>query len=321
MNRISVVIRCYNEAAHIGKILAGLRQQTCKPDEVIVVDSGSTDTTVAIAARLGASVLTISPQEFTFGRSLNVGCRAATGDVIVIASAHVYPPHETWIESLTAPFEDSEVGLTYGRQVGDHSTRFSEEQLLNRWFPAQSVAHQPHPFCNNANAAVRRNLWQSLPYNEELTGLEDLDWALRALQAGFQIAYVAEATVAHVHRERFSQVLNRYQREAIAHKQIFPEQRMSRLDAFRFAAANIASDYLHAMLKGRLLPNLLDIPSFRIAEFVGSYQGFRHQGPIAATLLRHFYYPPALNSTGAKLESDGNGQPIRYEDSSERHAA
>ena len=47
--RVSAVIRAYNEGQHIGRLLTGLEQQTRKPDEIIVVDSGSTDDTVAIA--------------------------------------------------------------------------------------------------------------------------------------------------------------------------------------------------------------------------------------------------------------------------------
>ncbi len=58
---VSVVIRSYNEAAHIGKLLEGLERQTTQ-HEVIVVDSGSTDGTVGIARRYGAHVVQIHPQ-------------------------------------------------------------------------------------------------------------------------------------------------------------------------------------------------------------------------------------------------------------------
>ncbi len=213
---ISVIIRAFNEADHIGRLLAGLSQQTRQPDEVIVVDSGSTDATVEIARLFGARIETIAPQDFTFGRSLNVGCAAATGDVLLIASAHVYPLYDTWVEAMVEPFKDPSVALTYGRQVGDHRTRFSEQQLLAKWFPARSDPDQAHPFCNNANAAIRRGVWLEQPYDEELTGLKDMHWAKRAMDAGHRIAYVAGAPVAHVHREGFSQLKNRYRREAIA---------------------------------------------------------------------------------------------------------
>jgi len=68
----SLVIRAYNEARHLPRLLEGVRQQTVKDVEVILVDSGSTDDTVSIAESYGAKIVHIPPQDFTFGRSLNV---------------------------------------------------------------------------------------------------------------------------------------------------------------------------------------------------------------------------------------------------------
>ena len=89
--RCSLVIRAYNEAKHLGRLLDGIQQQTIQEVEVILVDSGSTDGTLEIAAQYPLQVQRISAQEFTFGRSLNRGIAAASSEWVVIASAHVYP--------------------------------------------------------------------------------------------------------------------------------------------------------------------------------------------------------------------------------------
>ena len=156
---------------------------------MILVDSGSIDDTVAIAQAHGAEVVHISPAEFSFGRALNLGCAAASGDILVIVSAHVYPLDEKWLDLLVAPFERPEVGLVYGGQTGDSRSHFSELELLRTWFPDVSDDDQQTPFCNNANCAVRAEAWRALPYDETLTGLEDLDWAKRALAAGWKLVY------------------------------------------------------------------------------------------------------------------------------------
>lgn len=319
---VSVVIRCYNEAEHIGRLLSGIQQQTLRPDEVIVVDSGSTDATVEIARRFDTHIVCIQPEQFTFGRALNIGCQAASGDILVFASAHVYPIYSDWLEEMVRPFEDETIALTYGRQQGDHRTRFSEHQVFAKWFPTDSVPHQSHPFCNNANAAVRRSVWQQLPYDEALTGLEDMDWARRMMTAGYGLSYVAEAPVAHIHNERFAQIKNRYRREAIAHRQIFPEQTLTKSQALRYGLANIASDYWHSILRGKFFEAFADIPRFRIAQFLGSLQGFEQRGPVAATLLRHFYYPNGL-ATKAPISLDEHrlSREINYESLKERNAA
>ena len=72
-HKCSIVIRCYNEAAHIGKLLYGILQQTESHIEIIVVDSGSTDGTLRIAKQYPVKIVEIKPEDFSFGRSLNAG--------------------------------------------------------------------------------------------------------------------------------------------------------------------------------------------------------------------------------------------------------
>lgn len=313
MNSLSIVIRSFNEAEHIGSLLAGIGHQTLQPSQIVLVDSGSTDRTVEIAERFGVEVVTIDPEAFSFGRSLNLGCAAASGDLIVIASAHVRPVFDTWLEMLTAPLGDDRVALAYGRQQGDHRTRYSEAQILSRWFPDQSDMQQDHPFCNNANAAIRRESWQSQPYDEQLTGLEDLEWARHAVENGQCIAYVAEAPVIHVHQETWSQVANRYRREASAHRRIFHDHRIGVLEAIRLFVANVASDYYHAIRDGVLFSNLASIPAFRAAQFWGAYHGFAQQGVVSAAVRRRFYYPRGFKATHPEPAADV-GSPIIYEE-------
>ena len=309
---VALVIRCFNEEAHIGRLLTGVERQTRKPDEVIVVDSGSTDATLAIATAFDVKVISISPERFSFGHALNVGLEAATADFAVFASAHVYPVYDTWIEHLTAPFDEGEVALTYGRQQAPPNGRFSERRLLEQWFPSQSAHRQRHPFCNNANAAIRRSVWQEQPYDEQLTGLEDLDWAKRALDRGYAISYVASAPIVHVHDETFEQVKNRYRREAIAHKEIYSEQQMGWKRAVQLAAVHTVGDLREARRARELHDHLVDIPRFRIAQFLGTYQGFAQSGPVTEVLKRRFYYPP---SDGARAMLDDEvGHRIDYDE-------
>jgi rhamnosyltransferase len=310
--RIALIIRCHNEEAHIGRLLTGVMHQTRRPDEIILVDSGSVDATLAIASAFSVRIEQISPEAFSFGRALNHGLQASTCDIAVFASAHVYPVYDSWIELLTSPFQDESVALSYGRQQVPENGRFSEQQLLARWFPPRSVAAQRDPFCNNANAAVRRSIWEQLPYDEDLTGLEDVEWAKRALGLGHVLSYVAEAPVVHVHNESFGQIVNRYRREAISHKRIYNEQEMSLSAALRLAAANIVGDYRDAGRRGVLRDQLLDIPTFRIAQFLGTYRGFQQKGPVPELLRQRFYYPPGAEHAVGR-EPGGVGNAIDYE--------
>jgi glycosyltransferase involved in cell wall biosynthesis len=312
MSKVSVVIRCYNEEEHIGRLLSGIMQQTRQDIEIVIVDSGSTDATLAIASRYPVKIVSIKPEEFSFGRSLNIGCQAATGEFIVIASAHVYPVYEDWLEKILEPFFDKKIALVYGKQRGNEITKYSEHQVFAKWFPEQSNYHQNHPFCNNANAAIRKSLWEKLPYDENLTGLEDLDWAKKILSLGYQIAYVAEASIVHVHDETAKRIYNRYFREALAFKKIFPQEHFYIWDFTKLIIANVISDYYHAWHDGVVWKNFLSIPVFRLMQFWGTYRGFARHGVITSELKRTFYYPRMFSRPKHNLDSGVEERIIDY---------
>lgn len=321
MVRCSVVIRACNEEKHIARLLAGVFKQTVRDLDVVVVDSGSSDATVAIASRYPVRVLHVPSERFTFGHSLNHGLRNTSGPFAVIASAHVYPIYEDWIERLLVPFSDSNIGLTYGKQRGNEQTRYSEHRVFARWFPDDSAPHQVHPFCNNANAAIRRSVWDQLPYNETLTGLEDLDWANRAVQHGHAISYVSDAVVAHVHDETPSRIYNRYYREALALKRIFPEERFGAADLVKLLGGNVAADAFHAWHDGKLARELPGIVSFRLMQFLGTYRGFAADPRVTTELKQKFYYPgsirPPLNRASESRAIDySHVSPERHKEAS-----
>ena len=305
----SLVIRAYNEEKHIRRLLEGIRQQTIKDLEIVLVDSGSTDGTVRIAEAFDARIVRIPSAEFTFGRSLNLGMQAARGEFIVIASAHVYPVYPDWLESLLRPFEDDKIALTYGKQRGPETAKFSEQQIYHQWYPDVGKPRQETAFCNNANAAIRKSLWEMNPYDETLTGLEDLAWAKWAKEQGYAITYVAEAEIIHIHHETPQGVFNRYRREAMAFKKIYPEAHFNIYDFLRLTSMNILSDLWHAARGGVLWRNMKSIFWFRFMQFHGTRLGYRESGLLTPQLRETFYYAREMKPKG---DSRRDVEPIQY---------
>lgn len=287
----SLVVRCFNEERHIGRLLQGVTQQTVQPKEIIVVDSGSTDRSLEIVRRFPVQVVHIRPEEFSFGRSLNRGCREATGDVLVFASAHTYPVYPDWLERLVEPFADRDIALVYGKQRGSEDTSYAEKQIFRSWFPDHSNGNQIHPFCNNANAAVRRTVWVRIPYDESLTGLEDVAWAKQALARGHRLVYEADAEVIHLHDETSGQIFNRYRREAMAMRAIEPAMRFRFFDFLLLWCANTFSDWRSAGAEKELRRHFFDIARFRLLQFWGTYRGSSRYAPLTERLRLHLYYP------------------------------
>lgn len=308
----SIVIRAYNEEKHIARLLEGLRQQTLKDAEIILVDSGSTDQTVSIAESFGARIVRIPSAEFTFGRSLNFGLRAATRELVVIASAHVYPVYPDWLESLLRPFAAGEmVALTYGKQRGYERSKYSEQQIYHQWYPDASNPSQTTAFCNNANAAIRKSLWEQNQYDETLTGLEDLAWAKWAQEHDYKIAYVAEAEIIHIHNETPRGVFNRYRREAMALRRIYPEAHFNFYDFVRLTMTNIFSDLWHAVRERVLWKNIASIFWFRFMQFHGTRLGHRETSLITPQLRETFYYARERKQKFGEKRDVG---PIRYKE-------
>ncbi|HPL98341.1 MAG TPA: glycosyltransferase [Bacillota bacterium] len=291
---VSIIIRTYNEQKHVDKLLRSIFEQNFSKEklQVIIVDSGSTDSTLEYARKYPVELLHIRPEDFTFGYSLNRGIEHAKGDYIIMISAHCHPMDKDWISNLIKPFEkDQKIGVVYGKQRGKDTSKYSEHQIFKTWFPEKADSRQNTPFCNNANCAIKKSLWEKHRYNEKLTGLEDLEWAKEIIKMGYLVYYQPEAGIYHIHNETYSQVYNRYRREAIAIKNIYPDLKFSFFEFIRLLFSNIFIDILNSIKDKSLFDNFTSIIAFRFFQFWGTYRGHRFNKEVAAELKKRFYYP------------------------------
>lgn len=310
---ISVVIRTFNEERYLGELLAGVRRQRLEGDsvEIVLVDSGSTDSTVAIANQYHCRIVHIAKADFTFGRSLNVGCEAAEGEVLVFVSGHCVPFNEHWLAELVRPIKQGEAVYSYGRQLGRDTTKFSEQQVFEKYFPADPDMRQAGFFCNNANAALLRSAWSDVRFDEELTGLEDLQMAKALYSRGRRIGYCADSAVYHIHDESWPQVRRRYEREALALQQIMPEVHVSLIDFFRYFLNGVWNDWKVAAARGCLSRNLASVVLFRLMQFWGTYRGNLEHRRISARVREEYFYPTrsrrtkSAESPGGALANEG----------------
>ncbi len=217
----SIVIRTFNEEKFLADLLQSIKNQSFQDFEIIVVDSGSLDSTRSIAAMYADQVIDIQSQDFTFGYALNKGIQVATGGYIVMVSAHTRPVDSAWLENLLVPLEDQNTAMVYGRQFGGATSKYSETRDMHRIFgPRSEVMKPPRYFANNANSAIRRSLWEIHPFDESLLGLEDIEWAKHWMDKDQQVVYEPKAAIYHIHEESWSQVRKRYYREAEAARRI-----------------------------------------------------------------------------------------------------
>ena len=118
--------------------------------------------------------------------------------------------------------------------------------------------------------------------------------------------------MVHVHDETPSRILNRYRREALALKQIFPHERFNLFDFLRLSAGNIISDSFRASQEGKLMSHLWSIFVFRLMQFWGTYRGFAKRGPISEQLAQTFFYPNGWDRPASDTKDRGGRQRVDY---------
>jgi 2-desacetyl-2-hydroxyethyl bacteriochlorophyllide A dehydrogenase len=299
----SIVIRAFNEERWLPEVFSALEKQQYRDFEVLLVDSGSVDRTRDIAAENGARIVSLRSEDFTFGYALNVGIREARGSFIAILSAHAIPSNEFWLGRLVKPLREVDTAMVYGSQRGhDKCSKFSEKRDFERLFEAQvHLVHEDDPFTNNANSAIKRDLWLKHSFDEMLPGLEDTEWSKYWVARGMRILYEPNARIIHVHTESWPQLRNRYYREAMA------ARRVGRL-FLRHIPREIwreirwgCYDLLSGLAQGRFSKFFVEILRFRYEKMVGTISGIidsrRSNNPVkrAAIFLGKDYSALVIN--------------------------
>lgn len=119
--KLSVIIPCYNEGRHIARVLDAVTAVDI-PKEIIVVDDGSTDDTLALVKEHnvdGSIVIHELERNSGKGAAIRAGLEHVTGDIVIIQDADMeYDPKQ--YPDMIGPFEDPEVQVVYGsRFLGD----------------------------------------------------------------------------------------------------------------------------------------------------------------------------------------------------------
>ena len=193
---ISIVIRTKNEARWIWKTLKAIKSQSIIPNEIVVIDNLSEDSTITLAKEFGATKI-LDIEDYSPGRALNLGMARTTSEFVVFLSAHCVPCDEFWLENLISPFHNDQIAATYGRQLPLPFSSDTDKSDLYTVFRSESQIQSIDGFMNNANSAIRRSCWQQVKFDISVTNIEDRVWGKEIISKGFKIAYVADSSVFH----------------------------------------------------------------------------------------------------------------------------
>lgn len=297
MVRVSLIVTLLNEAASIASLMDSILAQTRPPHEVVVVDGGSSDATVAIVEsyqdRLPLKVYIQPGANISQGRNLAI--QRAEGEVIAVTDAGVRL-HPRWLEELLLPFESASLPLVVGGfflpAPGTNFQRAMGATVLPTVEDIDPAAFLP----SSRSVAFPKEAWRRIGgYPEWLDYCEDIVFDLRLKEAGYPFRWRPQAVVYFRPRPTLMAFFRQYFRYARGDGKanLWLRRHLARYAAYLGAAV--------ALVAGWWLPPLWLLPLAGAAAHL--YRPYRRLGgwwpglPLGdrvATLL----YVPLIRVTG-----------------------
>lgn len=298
--RASLVIPTKNGGELFRRVVEGLCDQSCWHEiEFIVIDSGSTDDTTAIALSAGAIVHTIPPEAFNHGATRDYGISLTSCENVILMVQDAVPNDAELLTSLLSALDEKRVAGVYARQIPRSSADVMTKRSLNSWLTGRlerEVRYVPEPgwyemlspmekyfFCNfdNVCSAIRKEAWRQECFGRVDFG-EDIDWAERVLKRGYTIIYEPAAGVIHSHDRSLSY---EYRRTYLCHRKLYRQFQLHLVPTPRALARAWAYSLLTDMpyvarsekpvLK--MLGVLLKVPILNFVSVLAQYQSVRDE--------------------------------------------
>lgn len=217
---VSVIATVKNESDSVTRLLESLYTQTRQPDEIVIVDGGSTDNTLeklrAWESRLPLRILVKPGCNIAQGR--NIAIRAAHGPIIASTDAGVRA-EPSWLGGLLAPFvaaREAEMAavVACGFFVPEATTAF-ETAMGATVLPVLADVKPERFLPSSRSVAFPRSAWEAVGgYPEWLDYCEDLILDLRLRAKGYRFVFVPDALVHFRPRSSLSAFFRQYYRYA-----------------------------------------------------------------------------------------------------------
>lgn len=199
---ISVVVPVFNGGTTIRATIEHLFRQSLPPDEIIVVDDGSTDHTAEVLSSFGDRIKVHSKTNGGPASARNAGIRAATGTLIAFTDSDCFPD-ENWLQEMVKGFKSKRIVGVGGMVKGASNGWVGEYVDLHRWMNPHCAADGTVLYLVTANACFRSEiLIQANLFDERFRGAggEDTELSIRLRSLGYEFAFIESAVVRHRHK-------------------------------------------------------------------------------------------------------------------------
>jgi glycosyltransferase involved in cell wall biosynthesis len=235
--KISVVVPTKNAGKDFQFLLKKLNSQKgLRECEIIIVDSGSTDGTLEIAAREGAKILEIPPESFNHGYARNKGAENSSGDYVLFLVQDAFPMTDRWLWEMARTLEQndtvavscaeyprSDCDLFYQHVLWNHyrSLSLDKDRFLS-WDESCStqIGLRSNSQISDIAALIRLDIFNKYKFRTHYA--EDLDLGIRLIKDGHRIGFLYTTRVLHSHNRSPYYFLKRAYVDCKFLKELFP---------------------------------------------------------------------------------------------------
>lgn len=217
---ISVIIPTRNAEKHIKKLLDKLLMQTVKPNEIIVIDTSSTDNTKSICNEYkNLKFISIKKNEFDHGGTRNTATRHSKGSILVFMTQDALPENNFFIEELIKPLGKQNVVASYGRQVPRKEAEplevfarefnYPDKKIIKSKDNISQLGIKTFFFSNVCSAFIRDEFWKVNGFPEKTIMNEDMIISSKLIFNNKSVCYTSKAKVIHSHKYTYTQQFKR----------------------------------------------------------------------------------------------------------------
>jgi rhamnosyltransferase len=278
--RIAIVMRSFNDIPVIRQTLEAVLRQNYQNFDLWNFDSSSTDGTLEVIREynIPERIRLNDSRSYNPGRVLNEAVALTSSQIIVFLNSDATPTDQYWLDRLVAPFEDSDTGAVFGRQLARPGCRSLFIKDTERAFGDGSISSRWTHFFSMANSAVRRELVTRLPFETRIQYSEDIEWSYRIRRMGKGVVYAPDAAVFHSHNYTLAQSWKRHFGEGQADAWIFRGGEV-KTSLFRYCVGPLGMEVLRDVrwaIGARSLDALLHSIPLRTVQKLGRWRGLNN---------------------------------------------
>ncbi|MHA1874650.1 MAG: glycosyltransferase [Candidatus Heimdallarchaeaceae archaeon] len=191
--KVSVLVPCYNEEKTIGKCISSILNQTIKPQEVIVVNDGSTDNSKKIISSFkDIKLIDLEKNTGNKSKAIEKGLKHVTGDIIVFTDADSFLKKD-FIEKSLPHFNDKTVGAVAGKVISIKKNWLTACRELE-YIIAQEIHKKGQAILGavmvvpGCSAVFRKNVLSKIIMDHD-TITEDMDITFKIHKLGYKVNF------------------------------------------------------------------------------------------------------------------------------------